>query len=217
MSTDIVVKWQFSNVDTLPVELYSLADTARDRVSLTLQETGPSTGVFEGEVKLVANVVIGNDDSAGSAGDASTGTQAQLKVNSNSRVTVKYSDDLDSSGDDDTVVTANAQVETTPPQAIISEPADGLNTQTRQLAFRGNVTDDRSGIDVSEIRLYIDQTKMIRPTKTRYLAGGVGDGGYSIKTPQEGRLTSPALAGNPGDGEISVAWSVAEPGNLPTG
>ena len=27
---------------------------------------------------------------------------------------------------------------------------------------------------------------------------------------------SPALAGNPGDGEKSVAWSVAEPGNLPT-
>ena len=211
----VTVKWQFSNVDTLPVELYSLADTARDRVSLTLQETGPSTGVFEGEVKLVANVVIGNDDSAGSAGDASTGTQAQLKVNSNSRVTVKYSDDLDSSGDDDTVVTANAQVETTPPQAIISEPADGLNTQTRQLAFRGTVTDDRSGIDVSEIRLYIDQNKDDQPNINQVLAGGVGDGGYSMTPAAE--AYSPALAGNPGDGEISVAWSVAEPGNLPTG
>ena len=89
-----------------------------------------------------------------------------------------------------------------------------MNTQTRQLAFRGNVTDDRSGIDVSEIRLFIDQTND-PDNNGQVVTGGVGDGGYSINTPQEGRF-EPALAGNPGDGEKSVAWSVAEPGNLPT-
>ena len=137
---------------------YSLTDTARDHVTVSLEETGPSTGVFEGQIRLKANVVIDGDEGSRFEDSASAGAEAELKVNSNSRVTVKYSDELDSSGDDDTVVRASAQVETTPPQAIISEPADGLNTQTRQLAFRGNVTDDRSGIDVSEIRLFIDQT-----------------------------------------------------------
>ena len=191
---------------------YSLTDTARDHVAVMLEETGPSTGVFEGQIRLKANVVIGGDDSPGSP-STSPGAEAELKVNSTSRVTVKYSDALDSSDDDDTVVTANAQVETTPPQAIISEPADGLNTQTRQLAFRGNVTDDRSGIVVDEIMLIIDQGDD-PDNNNQVLAGGVGAGGYSMTGAAE--AYSPALAGNPGDGETSVAWSVAEPGNLPT-
>ena len=209
---DIVVKWQYSDVDSLDVVAYSLTDTARDHVTVSLEETGPSTGVFEGQIRLKANVVIGGDDSPGSD-SASPGAEAEVKVNSTSRVTVKYSDALDSSDDDDTVVTANAQVETTAPQAIISEPADGLNTQTRQLAFRGNVTDDRSGIDVSEIMLIIDQGDD-PDNNNQVLTGGVGDGGYSMTGAAE--AYSPALAGNPGDGEKSVAWSVAEPGNLPT-
>ena len=209
---DIVVKWQYSDVDSLDVVAYSLTDTARDHVAVMLEETGPSTGVFEGQIRLKANVVIDGDDSPGSP-STSPGAEAELKVNSTSRVTVKYSDALDSSDDDDTVVTANAQVETTPPQAIISEPADGLNTQTRQLAFRGNVTDDRSGIVVDEIMLIIDQGDD-PDNNNQVLAGGVGAGGYSMTGAAE--AYSPALAGNPGDGETSVAWSVAEPGNLPT-
>ena len=209
---DIVVKWQYSDVDSLNVVAYSLTDTPRDHVAVMLEETGPSTGVFEGQIRLKANVVIGGDDSPGSP-STSPGAEAELKVNSTSRVTVKYEDALDSSDDDDTVVTANAQVETTAPQAIISEPADGLNTQTRQLAFRGNVTDDRSGIDVSKIMLIIDQGDD-PDNNNQVLAGGVGDGGYSMTGAAE--AYSPALAGNPGDGETSVAWSVAEPGNLPT-
>ena len=209
---DIVVKWQYSDIDTLDVVAYSLTDTARDHVTVSLEETGPSTGVFEGRIRLKANVVIDGDDSPGSD-SASAGAEAEVKVNSTSRVTVKYSDALDSSDDDDTVVTANAQVETTPPQAIISEPADGLNTQTRQLAFRGNVTDDRSGIDVSKIMLIIDQGDD-PDNNNQVLTGGVGDGGSSMTGAAE--AYSPALAGNPGDGEKSVAWSVAEPGNLPT-
>ena len=209
---DIVVRWQFSDVDYLDVVAYSLTDTARDHVTVSLKETGPSTGVFEGQIRLKANVVIGGDDSPGSD-SASPGAEAEVKVNSTSRVTVKYSDALDSSDDDDTVVRAVAQVETTPPQAIISEPADGLNTQTRQLAFRGNVTDDRSGIDVSKIMLFIDQGDDA-PNNDQVLTEGVGDVGYSMTGAAE--AYSPALAGNPGDGERSVAWSVAEPGNLPT-
>ena len=209
----ITVKWQYSDVDELDVVTYSLTDTERDHVTVSLMETGPSTGVFEGEIKLIANVVIDGDDSPGSD-SASAGDPAQLKVNSTSRVTVKYSDARDNSGDDDTVVTAAARVETTPPQAIVSEPADGLNTQVRQPAFRGNVTDNLSGIDVSEIRLFIDQTDD-PDNNNQVVTGGVGDGGYSVNTPQAGRF-EPALAGNPGDGETSVAWSVAEPGNLPT-
>jgi hypothetical protein len=212
----VTVEWQYSGVNTLPVEVYSLTDTADYRVALALEETGPSTGVFEGEIKLTANVVINGDDSPGSPGDASADppVQAQLKVNSTSRVTVKYSDALDSSGNvDKTAVTDIAQVETTPPQAVVSEPANGLNTQVRQQAFRGNVTDNRSGIDVSSIMLFIDQGDD-PDNNTQVVTGGVGDGGYSIAGTAD--AYSPALADNPGDGETSLAWSVAEPGNLPT-
>ena len=209
---DITVGWQYSDVDSLSVVAYSLTDTPRDHVAVMLKETGPSTGVFQGQIRLKANVVIGGDETPGSP-STSPGAEAELKVNSTSRVTVKYSDALDSSDDDDTVVTANAQVETTPPQAIISEPANGLNTQTRQLAFRGNVTDDRSGIVVDEIMLIIDQGDD-PDNNNQVLTGGVGAGGYSMTGAAE--AYSPALAGNPGDGETSVAWSVAEPGNLPT-
>ena len=209
---EIQVHWEYSEPDSLDVVAYSLTDTARDHVTVSLLETGDSTGVFEGSVKLVANVVIGGDESPG-MDSASPGSEARLKVNSNSRVTVRYDDALDSSGDDDTVVRAVAHVETTPPQAIISEPSDGLNTQTRQLAFRGSVTDDRSGIDVSEIMLIIDQSDD-PDNNNQVVSGGVGDSGYSMTGGAE--AFNPGLAGNPGDGETSLAWSVAEPGNLPT-
>ena len=208
----ITVGWQFSEPDSLDVVAYSLTDTSRDHVTVSLLETGDSTGVFEGSVKLVANVVIGGDESPG-MDSSSAGGMATLKVNSNSRVSLRYDDELDSSGDDDTVVRAVAHVETTPPQAIISEPADGLNTQTRQLAFRGSVTDDRSGLDVSKIMLVIDQSDD-PDNNNQVVSGGSGDSGYSMTGGAE--AFNPGLAGNPGDGETSVAWSVAEPGNLPT-
>ena len=210
---ELTVKWQYSDVDSLDVVTYSLTDTSRDHVTVSLMETGPSTGVFEGYVKLKANVVIGGEEGPGTD-SPSPGGMAYLKVNSNSRATVQYADALDNTGDDDTVIRAVAQVETTPPQAIISEPADGLNTQTRQLAFRGNVTDDRSGIAKDSITLYIDQGDDPN-NASLVLSGGGGDVKYSM-TGQNTEAFSPALAGNPGDGETSIAWSVAEPGNLPT-
>ena len=209
----LTVKWAYSEPDSLDVVAYSLTDTARDHVTVSLQETGDSTGVFEGYVNLIANVVINNDQGPGTDSD-SPGAMAELKVNSNARAFIKYSDAKDSSGDDDTVVRASTQVETTPPQAIISDPADGLNTQTRQLAFRGTVTDDRSGIDVSSIMLFVDQGDDPNNNHQVITAGG-GDSGYS-PTGANTEAFDTAEAGNPGDGEKSIAWSVAEPGNLPT-
>ena len=209
----LTVKWAYSEPDSLDVVAYSLTDTVRDHVTVSLQETGDSTGVFEGYVNLIANVVINNDQGPGTDSD-SPGAMAELKVNSNARAFIKYSDAKDSSGDDDTVVRASTQVETTPPQAIISDPADGLNTQTRQLAFRGTVTDDRSGIDVSSIMLFVDQGDDPNNNHQVITAGG-GDSGYS-PTGANTEAFDTAEAGNPGDGEKSIAWSVAEPGNLPT-
>ena len=209
----LTVRWSYSEPDPLDVVAYSLTDTPRDHVTVSLRETGDSTGVFEGYVKLIANVVINNDQGPGTDSD-SPGAVAELKVNSNARATIKYEDENDASGDDDTVVRASTQVETTPPQAIISEPANGLNTQTRQLAFRGTVTDDRSGIDVSSIMLFIDQGDDPDNNHQVITAGG-GDSGYSM-TGANTRAYETAKAGNPGDGEKSIAWSETEPGNLPT-
>ena len=208
----IVVGWEYSDQDSLNVSAYSLTDSERDSVTVSLLETGDSTGVFEGYVKLVANVVIDGDESPGmdsmSAGDMS----AELKVNSNSRVTVRYNDALDNSGNEDTVIRAQAHVETTPPQALISEPADGLNTQTRRLDFRGTVTDDRSGLDVSNLMLVIDQGDD-PDNNNAVVSGGGGDTRYSMTA--AARAYSLGLEGNPGDGETSVAWSVTESGALP--
>ena len=210
----IVVGWEYSEVDDLDVKAYSLTDSDRDHVTVSLRETGESTGVFQGYVKLVANVVIDGDESPGmdsmSAGDMS----ARLKVNSNSRVTVRYDDALDNSGNTDTVIRAEALVETTPPQALISDPADGLNTQTRRLTFRGTVTDDRSGLDVSELMLIIDQGDD-PDNNNQVVSGGTGDSGYSMTGAAE--AFSLGLDDNEGDGETAaVAWSVSESGALPT-
>ena len=210
---DVTVTWEYSEEDSLDVVAYSLTDSARDHVTVSLRETGDSTGVFEGKVKLIANVVINNDQGPGTD-SASPGAVAELKVNSNATATIKYSDALDASGDDDTVVRASTNIETTPPQAIISEPAGGLNTQTRQLAFRGNVTDDRSGIDVSSIMLFVDQGDDPDNNSPVIKAEG-GDSKIEL-TGANTQAFDTAEAGNPGDGETSIAWSVAEPGNLPT-
>ena len=211
--TNVTISWEYSDVDSLDVVAYSLTDAPRDHVTVSLQETGDSTGVFEGYVKLIANVVINNDQGPGTD-SGSPGATAELKVNSSAKAFIKYSDELDSGGDDDTVVRASTQVETTPPQAIISEPANGLNTQTRQLAFRGTVTDDRSGIDVSSIMLFVDQGDDPDNNHQVITAGG-GDSGYSM-TGANTEAFDTAEADDPDDGDKSIAWSVAEPGNLPT-
>ena len=140
------------------------------------------------------------------------GATAELKVNSNSRVTIRYDDDLDNSGNTDTVVRAEAHVETTPPQALISEPDDGLNTQARRLDFRGTVTDDRSGLHIDSLRLIIDQGDD-PDNNNQVVSGGVGDSRYS--------MTAAAQAfslgiEDPEDGQTSVAWSVTGSGALPT-
>ena len=212
LEEQIVVGWEYSKQDTLDVVAYSLTDSERDHVTVSLEETDVSSGVFEGYVKLVANVVIGGDESPG-MDSASPGGTAELKVNSNSRVTLRYDDALDNSGNEDTVIRAEAHVETTPPQALISEPDDGLNTQARRLTFRGTVTDDRSGLDVNSLMLIIDQGDD-PDNNNQVVSGGVGDTRYSMTAAAE--AFSLGLEGDPGNGATSVAWSVTESGALPT-
>ena len=219
--TPVTLRWKYSDVNVLDVEAYSLND--RETVALTLIETGASTGVFEGEVKLIANVVIAGNEGIGTDATvpedpppaAGTRLRAELKVNSTSQINVKYSDPVDSSGDDDTVVRAKAQVETTPPTAVVSEPSDGANIQVRQPPFRGTVTDSPSGLALDSIILYIDQSDD-PDNGSLVIEGGRGDESYSHGAGANTEGYEPAFANNPNDGASSVSWSVAEPGNLPT-
>ena len=112
-------------------------------IALVLNETKPSSGVFQGVITTQA--AVEDEDDADPPFDA-----AMLSVGKDDTVTVDYNDP---DGDDDDV-TATIQVETTPPTFDDFTPDHGFASKVERPEVEADVTDVDSGIP-SEKKLWV--------------------------------------------------------------
>jgi hypothetical protein len=145
------ITYPSSAIDTTTASIKSVVDTTGS--VLTLTETGRNTGRFEGFVQVsarTATFTTGVDGAGTSIGAAATVAAI------GGPITVKYNDVATSGSATNVSRTETLAIDVTVPTATISTPSSGSETQNRLPSFTGTVTDNQSGLDVSEFALYID-------------------------------------------------------------
>jgi hypothetical protein len=146
--TNVALSWNTSAVNTVEVTVKTTQDTTGK--TFTATETGPSTGVFKGTIKL-----IDIQDAAPVWADSPSG---EIAIQSGGTATATYSDATPKVGSTAKSVTSTAIAETGAPLVALTGPADASATQVRRPAFAGSVTETTSGLDISGILVYIDNT-----------------------------------------------------------
>ncbi|HIF11590.1 MAG TPA: hypothetical protein EYQ82_00900, partial [Dehalococcoidia bacterium] len=148
LDTNVALAWNTSAVNTAEVIVKTTQDTTGK--TFTVTETGPSTGVFKGSIKL-----IDIQDAAPVWADSPSG---QIAIQSGGIATATFSDVSPKAGGSAKSVTSTATAETGAPLVTLTGPADASATQVRRPAFAGSVTETTSGLDISGILVYIDNT-----------------------------------------------------------
>lgn len=141
------LSWSTSAVNTVLITVKTTQDATGK--TFTGTETGPSTGVFKGSIKL-----IDIQDDAPVWADSPSG---QIAIQSGGTATATYSDATPKVGAVAKAVTSTAIAETGAPLVSVTGPADASATQVRRPAFSGSVTETTSGLDISGIIVYIDE------------------------------------------------------------
>ncbi len=149
--TTFYIVWNSSAVDDTSVRV-SITDGSGG--TLNLRETGPDTGVFEGEIKVLD---AGSSSVQGGSRSEMNGRE-RLTVTAEhaSRITVSYKD-LYSSGREDSV-TARAVADIEPPEVSVLQPSHDSATGDSRLAFDGYFDDGGAGIAVNTARLVGDNS-----------------------------------------------------------
>ncbi len=148
LDTNVALAWNTSAVNTAEVIVKTTQDTTGK--TFTVTETGPSTGVFKGSIKL-----IDIQDAAPVWADSPSG---EIAIQSGGIATATFSDVSPKAGGSAKSVTSTATAETGAPLVTLTGPADASATQVRRPAFAGSVTETTSGLDISGILVYIDNT-----------------------------------------------------------
>ena len=141
-SADYVLYWSALRNDTGGLVTVT-SDVDGRGIAIVLNETKPSSGVFQGVI--TTQEAVEDDDAADPAFDAD-----MLSVGKDDTVTVDYNDP---DGDDDDV-TATLQIETTPPTFDDFTPAHGFASKVERPEVEADVTDVDSGIP-SEKKLWV--------------------------------------------------------------
>lgn len=154
-STDILIRYSTSGVDTIRFDdgsgLEAFSDVDLNGQGLILEETDRDTGRFEGYLRLTdANGLVNDGLPEVNATSALPEDAATLRVGTGA-VGVEY---LDSSG---TLQSSFAFIDTEAPANIVTGPAHLSSTQNQQPTFTGDVTDFGSGLDISEVELWMHE------------------------------------------------------------
>ncbi len=146
-----IVTYTAHDVQTHSVNVRSTQDSTG--ISVELTETGLSTGVFAGTLKVLAAAESDPDTNSIAAIDGSL-------------ITVTYDDDGTSRID-------TATVETTEPSIQLVAPADGTATQVLTPRLIAEVTDADSGINADSIVFNVGEGATTTMVTTVPIAGGL--------------------------------------------
>lgn len=130
-------------MDVATVDVRSSSDI--DGFELTLRETGMSTNLF------TATFSTGDETSTTNLGDPAVDPRPTIFVEDGGIVTIEYADESPPTLISDAVI-----IDTTLPELVVTQPENGVTTSTAQTWFSVDATDDRSGLELSDIAIHVD-------------------------------------------------------------
>lgn len=216
---DVLVQYESSQIDDIifgvdpdgagtdfvDPEIIARSDVDPTGQGLYLTETSRSSGRFEGFVRLTdANGDTDDGLAEGVASSAAAADAAVLRVSSGP-VVIEY---IDSDG---TNRSANVNIDTSAPAPIVTGPAHELATQNQQPTFSGTVSEAGSGLDISEVELWLHEAAdATNATPVISDSGAVNNPG-TIGISQAVSKTGAA------DGDFSFSFTDTPTAPLPTG
>lgn len=141
--TNFTVTYRHDVIDTTTVEIRSSSDI--DGFVMTLQETAPSTNIYTGTFKT------GEETKTTNADVPTASTRPEIEVEDAGIVTVEYADVSPPTLISDAVV-----IDTTEPVLKVKQLPNGVTTSNSQNWVSVDITDDRSGLNLSDIRFTVD-------------------------------------------------------------
>ncbi len=195
------VTYQTSSVESVVATASSVIDPTG--VSVFLEETGFSTGRFEGFLRLDDPTAVSTDGSIQNLDGAPEVPGAAVLRVDDGPVVVNITD---SDGLEREVL---VHIDTTPPENTPTAPADGSATQNNVPAFGGTVTDSGSGIAIGSVLVAVDprddpsNAAPAADTLTGELVAGV----WTLSISTAGAL----------DGDNSFSFTQTPGGPIPTG
>jgi hypothetical protein len=201
--TSVELGWSTSSINSLVVKVTTTQNSTGKTFSIT--ETGASTGVFKGTIDLI-DVQRGSTPSTDSnAAPHTTADGGTIAIQNGGTVTVEYSDDSPASGSSTAKkITSTATAESGAPLVTITTPANGSATQVLRPAFAGTASDTTSGLDVSEIFVFIDESDDATNT-------GTVDASKGSTTDEN----TPTLPAGSADGTTSTTLTLTPGADLP--
>jgi hypothetical protein len=142
-ATPFTVTYRSEVVDTTTVEVRSSSDI--DGFVLTLAETGYSTNIYS------ATFLTGTATVTTNATSPSASTRPAIKVADAGVVTVEYADTSPP-----TLLSEAIIIDTTAPVLVVDQLPNGATTSNAQNWVSVDVTDDRSGIKLADIKFNVD-------------------------------------------------------------
>ena len=141
--TPFTTTYRSEVVDTTTVAVRSSSDI--EGFVMTLQETGPSTNIY------TATFTTGIATSLTNAASPTATTRPVIKVADAGILIVEYVDTSPPA-----LVSGAVVIDTTPPVLNVQQLANGITTSNPQNWVSVDVTDDRSGINISDITFNVD-------------------------------------------------------------
>ena len=188
-SGSITVGWSTSAVNTVVVKVATTQNTTGK--TFTISETAASSGIFKGSIDL-QDV----QDTAASA--------TEIEIQNSGILTVTYSDSTPKTGATAKSVTSTATAESVAPVVTVTSPTNASATQVLRPAFAGSVTDSTSGLDVSNVLVFIDETDdALDAADVAATKGSAVD------------VNTPTLPAGSADGATSTTFTLTPAANLP--
>ena len=141
------IRYQTSAVDSVTVTVKSELEPTG--ITIAAEETGLSTGVFEGFVRLVPSTATSTPGTAPTLdGTPEPGTAGLIRTTVGP-VTVQFDDG-------GTNRSTSVLVDTSAPTPSITGPVTGTATQNQTPTFSGSVSETGAGLDVSSVMVVYD-------------------------------------------------------------
>ncbi len=189
LTASITLGWNTSAVNTVVVKVATTQNTTGK--TFTISETAASSGIFKGSIDL-QDV----QDSAASA--------TEIEIQNSGILTVTYSDATPKTGATAKSVTSTATAESVAPVVTVTSPTNASATQVLRPAFAGSVTDSTSGLDVSNVLVFIDETDdALDAADVAATKGSAVD------------VNTPTLPAGSADGATSTTFTLTPAANLP--
>ena len=142
------IVYKTSGYDSVSVTIKSELDTAG--ITITAEETGLSTGIFEGFVRLVPSTSQSTSGAAPNLDGVPNAADAGAIRTTVGPVTATFDDG-------GTNRSTSVVVDTSAPVPSLTGPVSGTATQNRRPTFSGTISESGSGLDISSIQAIYDR------------------------------------------------------------